>query len=127
MESSAKVLRTCSAWEDTSLLKIGLSLVMIGSFSAQGLLVLTNAYINLDVEPFGIRSCYSDLTSTFRLFSVQFATKSYKFFSVRFGKNKHKFFSNKFKLLAELETVKGTEQFQIGLKPGCDLDRKSVV
>ena len=121
MESSAKVLRTCSAWEDTSLLKIGLSLVMIGSFSAQGLLVLTNAYINLDVEPFGIRSCYSDLTSTFRLFSVQFATKSYKFFSVRLVKINLNSLARNLNFGAELETVKGTEQFQIGLKPGCDL------
>ena len=48
--------------------------------------MLTNAYINLDGEPFGIPSCYSDLTTTFRLISVQFATKSYKFFSVRLVK-----------------------------------------
>ena len=121
MESSAKVLRTCSAWEDTSLLKIGLSLVMIGSFSTQGLLVLTNAYINLDVEPFGIRSCYSDLTSTFRLISVQFATKSYKFFSVRLVKINLNSLARNLNFGAELETVKRTEQFQIGLKPGCDL------
>ena len=121
MESSAKVLRTCSAWEDTSLLKIGLSLVMIGSFSTQGLLMLTNAYINLDGEPFGIRSCYSDLTSTFRLISVQFATKSYKFFSVRLVKINLNSLARNLNFGAESETVKGTEQFQIGLKPGCDL------
>ena len=79
MESSAKVLGTCCAWEDMSILKIGSSLVMIGYF-------FNTWAFNANGEPFGIRSCYPDLTTTFRLISVQFATKSYKFFSVRLVK-----------------------------------------
>lgn len=79
MESSAKVLGTCCAWEDMSILKIGSSLVMIGYF-------FNTWAFNANGEPCGIRSCYPDLTTTFRLISVQFATKSYKFFSVRLVK-----------------------------------------